>query len=66
MPGAVLPLFALFAAWAWTRAGMGHRALLRIAALPSVAVCLIWFYMGSAYYFTNVGAKFGIHAAGVL
>ncbi len=62
----MLPLFALFAAWAWTSAGMGHRALLRIAALLSVAVCLIWFYMGSAYYFTNVGGKFGIHAAGVL
>ncbi len=62
----MLPLFALFAAWVWTSAGMGHRALLQIAALLSVAVCLIWFYLGSAYYFTNVGGKFGIHAAGVL
>jgi 4-amino-4-deoxy-L-arabinose transferase-like glycosyltransferase len=60
----MLPLFTLFAAWAWASAGMGQRALLRIAALSSVAVCLIWFYMGSAYYFTNVGAKLGIHAAG--
>jgi hypothetical protein len=60
----MLPLFALFAAWAWARAGMGRRELLRIAVLSSVAVCLIWLYMGSAYYFTKVGAKLGIHAVG--
>ena len=59
-----LPLFALFAAWAWLRAGFGQRALFWIGALSSVMVCLIWFYMGSAYYFINVGAKLGIHAAG--
>jgi hypothetical protein len=60
----MLPLLAMFAAWAWTKAGLGQRALFQIAALSSVAVCLVWFYMGSAYYFTNVGAKLGIHAAG--
>ncbi len=58
----MLPLFALFAGWAWTRAGMTSRSLLRIVAVSSVTVCLIWFYMAAAYYFTNVGAKFGIHA----
>jgi hypothetical protein len=59
----MLPPFALFAAWAWTRARMGRKSLLRLAALSSLAVSLIWVYTAGAYYFTNVGARLGIHAA---
>jgi 4-amino-4-deoxy-L-arabinose transferase-like glycosyltransferase len=59
----MLPLFALFAAWAWTRIRIGRKSLLWLAALSSLAVSLVWVYMGGAYYFTHVGAKFGIHAA---
>jgi hypothetical protein len=42
---------------------MGEKSLLRIAALSSFVVALIWVYMAGAYYFTNVGATLGIHAA---
>lgn len=58
----MIPLFALFAAWAWRQTGMGEKSLLRIAALSSFVVALIWVYMAGAYYFTNVGAMLGIHA----
>jgi hypothetical protein len=59
----MLPLFALFAAWAWLQAMMGERLLLGLAALSGLIVCPIWIYMACAYYFTNVGATLGIHAA---
>lgn len=59
----MLPLFALFAAWAWTQVGIGGKPLLKLAALSSCVVVLIWIYAGGAYYFTNVGASVGIHAA---
>lgn len=59
----MIPLFALFGAWAWRQTGMGEKSLLRIAALSSFVVALIWVYMAGAYYFTNVGATLGIHAA---
>jgi 4-amino-4-deoxy-L-arabinose transferase-like glycosyltransferase len=58
-----LPLFALFVAWAWLHAGMGQRSLLWLAGLSGAVVCPIWVYMAGAYYFTNVGAMLGIHAA---
>jgi 4-amino-4-deoxy-L-arabinose transferase-like glycosyltransferase len=61
----MLPLFALFTAWAWTQARKAERSLLGLAALSSFVVGLIWIYTASAYYFTNIGAMFGIHAAPV-
>jgi 4-amino-4-deoxy-L-arabinose transferase-like glycosyltransferase len=59
----MLPLFALFAAWAWTQARMRRKSLFWLAALSGLMVSLAWIYMGGAHYFTNVGAKFGIYAA---
>ncbi len=59
----MIPLFALFGAWACRQAGLGEKALFRIAALSSFVVALIWVYTAGAYYFTNVGATLGIHAA---
>jgi hypothetical protein len=58
----MIPIFALFAAWSWLRVGSGQRSLLGLATVMSVAVGLIWVYMAGAYYFTHVGAMFGIHA----
>jgi hypothetical protein len=55
--------FALFAAFAWRQTRMGEGSLLGLAALSSSVAGLIWFYMAGAYYFTNVGATLGIHAA---
>jgi hypothetical protein len=37
--------------------------LFRIAALSSFVIALIRIYMAGAYYFTNVAAKLGSHAA---
>jgi len=59
----MIPPFALFAAWAWTKVRMGGRSLLGWAALSSLAVGPIWIYMAGAYYFTHIGAALGIHAA---
>lgn len=59
----MIPLFALFIAWAWRQTGIGEKGLLEIAALSSFVVALIWIYMAGAYYFTNVGATLGIHRA---
>ncbi len=59
----MIPLFALFVAWAWKQTGLGEKSLLGIAALSSFVVALIWVYMAGAYYFTHVGATLGIHAA---
>lgn len=59
----MIPPFALFAAWAWRETEMGERSLLGIAALSTTVVALIWFHLAGAYYFTNVGATLGIHAA---
>lgn len=61
----MIPLFALFVAWAWKQTGLGEKSLLGIAALSSFVVALIWVYMAGAYYFTHVGATLGIHAASV-
>jgi 4-amino-4-deoxy-L-arabinose transferase-like glycosyltransferase len=55
--------FALFAALAWRRTRIGEGSLLGLAALSSSVAGLVWFYMAGAYYFTNVGATLGIHAA---
>lgn len=59
----MIPLFALFVAWAWRQTRIGEKGLLGIAALSSLTVALIWIYMAGAYYFTNVGATLGIHRA---
>lgn len=59
----MIPLFALFVAWAWRQTGIGEKGLFGIAALSSFAVALIWIYMAGAYYFTNVGGTLGIHRA---
>jgi hypothetical protein len=59
----MIPLFALFAAWACRRTGMGEKPLLGLAALSTFVTALIWVYMAGAYYFINVGATLGIHAA---
>jgi hypothetical protein len=55
--------FALFAALAWRQTRMREGSLLGLATLSSSVAGLIWFYMAGAYYFTNVGATLGIHAA---
>jgi hypothetical protein len=59
----MIPLFALFAAWAWMQARMGARALLALGAASSFLAALAWVYMAGAYYFTHIGASLGIHAA---
>jgi hypothetical protein len=59
----MIPLFALFIAWAWRQIGIKEEGLLGIAALSSFVVALIWICMAGAYYFTNVGATLGIHPA---
>jgi hypothetical protein len=59
----MLPLFALFAGWAWTQAGIKLSTPLMPAALCACGASFIWVYMAAAYYFTNVGAVLGIHAA---
>jgi Dolichyl-phosphate-mannose-protein mannosyltransferase len=59
----MIPLFALFAAWAWMQARMGARSLLVLGAASSFVTALVWVYMAGAYYFTHVGASLGIHAA---
>jgi hypothetical protein len=59
----MLPLFALFGAWAWTQARIGQKSLFWLVSLSALMVSLAWIYMGGAYYFTNVGASLGIHAA---
>jgi hypothetical protein len=59
----MIPLFALFAAWAWIQARMGARSLLALGAASSFVATLAWVYMAGAYYFTHVGASLGIHAA---
>jgi 4-amino-4-deoxy-L-arabinose transferase-like glycosyltransferase len=62
----MFPLFALFAAWAWTQARVERKSLFWFASLSALMASLAWIYMGGAYYFTNVGAKLGIHAAGIV
>jgi hypothetical protein len=42
----MLPLFALFAAWAWTRARVRRKSLLWLASLSSLTVSLIWVIHG--------------------
>jgi hypothetical protein len=59
----MLPLFALFVAWSWMQLKTDTRATLGLASVSTVATSSIWVYMAGAYYFTNVGATFGIHAA---
>jgi hypothetical protein len=59
----MLPLFALFSAWAWMQAKLNARSLLVLGGASSLALAAIWVYMAGAYYFTNVGATLGIHAA---
>jgi 4-amino-4-deoxy-L-arabinose transferase-like glycosyltransferase len=58
-----LPLLALFAAWAWQATRRRPGAALAIVAGSSALTGAVWFYMAGAYYFTNVGAALGIHAA---
>lgn len=59
----MLPLFALFVAWSWTRPKTGTRTMLGLASVSTMATSAVWVYMAGAYYFTNVGATLGIHAA---
>jgi 4-amino-4-deoxy-L-arabinose transferase-like glycosyltransferase len=59
----MLPLFALFVAWSWVRSETGTRAVLGLAWVSTVATSAVWVYMAGAYYFTNIGATLGIHAA---
>ncbi len=63
----MVPLFALFVAWAWMalrRQERGRARTLSGLAISSTAVASVaWVYMAGAYYFTNVGAALGIHAA---
>jgi hypothetical protein len=59
----MIPLFALFAAWAWMQARMGARSLLTLSAASSAVAALAWVYTAGAYYFTHIGASLGIHAA---
>jgi hypothetical protein len=59
----MLPLFALFVAWSGMRLKAGTRTVFGLASLSTVATSSIWVYMAGAYYFTNVGATLGIHAA---
>ncbi len=59
----MIPLFALFVAWAWMQLRMGPRALLALGTASSVVAALAWIYMAGAYYFTHAGASLGIHAA---
>jgi hypothetical protein len=59
----MLPLLALFAAWAWAQARLRPGSLLAVAGAASFLAAITWIYMAGAYYFTNVGAALGIHAA---
>lgn len=59
----MLPLFALFVAWSRMQTQTGMRAMLGLASISTVATGAVWVYMAGAYYFTNVGATLGIHAA---
>lgn len=59
----MLAPFVLFTAWAWERVGTEDGPLLRVAALSSCIVGLVWVYMAGAYYFTHAGATLGIHAS---
>jgi hypothetical protein len=70
-PSSFLPRFlnpmlgplALFAAWAWLSTDIPERRVLAVAATISITAAFVWVYMAGAYYFTNVGASLGIHAA---
>jgi hypothetical protein len=42
---------------------MREGLLLGLATSSSLAAAIVWFHMAGAYYFTNVGAALGIHAA---
>jgi Dolichyl-phosphate-mannose-protein mannosyltransferase len=59
----MLPLFALFVAWSWTQTQTGTRATFGLASTSTAATSVVWVCMAGAYYFTNVGATLGIHAA---
>ncbi len=58
-----MPLLALFAVWAWQAMRRGSGPLLALVAGCSALSAFVWVYMAGAYYFTNVGATLGIHAA---
>lgn len=60
----MVPLFALFVAWAWMALRQSARILSGLAMCSTAVVSVAWVYMAGAYYFTNVGATLGIHAAG--
>jgi hypothetical protein len=59
----MLPLFALFVGWSWRRAKTGTGGVLGVAVGSTAVAGAVWMYMAGAYYFTNVGAMLGIHAA---
>lgn len=70
-PSSFLPRFlnpmlaplALFAAWAWLSTDTPERRVLATATAISIIAAFAWVYLSGAYYFTNVGASLGIHAA---
>jgi hypothetical protein len=59
----MVPLFALFVVWAWMALRLGARTLPGLAISSTAVASVAWVYMAGAYYFTNVGAALGIHAA---
>ena len=58
-----LPLLALFMAWGWQTARRRPGPLLALVAASSALTAFVWVFMAGAYYFTNIGASLGIHAA---
>jgi hypothetical protein len=59
----MLAPFALFAAWASLSTNTPERRLFAVATAITITAAFVWIYMAGAYYFTNVGASLGIHAA---
>jgi 4-amino-4-deoxy-L-arabinose transferase-like glycosyltransferase len=58
-----LPLLALFVAWGWQAARRRPGPLLALVGACSALSAFVWVFMAGAYYFTNIGAALGIHAA---
>lgn len=56
--------FALFAAWAWRRAGGRDRPLAALSVAATVVVFATWVVFAGSYYFTDVGAALGIRPTG--
>jgi hypothetical protein len=61
---AALPGLALFAAFAWRRAGGGDRAIAGTALAGTGLGLGAWGYFVLAHFFTDLGASVGITGAG--